>query len=144
MSIDKNLNLVVNIRDNEKYSLAVAKNNKIIYKSKDRGILPLYLAYVQKLDFADAFVADKVVGLGAAMLLVDLNIKQLNTNIISSAAYNYLQDNNIVVVYGKLVEFIANRNGDGKCPIETIADNTNDIDMFLKGVEQFLKRLDLI
>ena len=139
-----NLNIAKKLRDNEGYTIAATKDKEVIYKSKSKGILPLYLAYENNIKLDDASVADKVVGKGAAMLMVKLNIKELDTIIISKPALRYLQDNNVVVSYARLSDYIANRNKDGKCPVETMAETSLDFDAFISGVKQFLKRLELI
>jgi len=139
-----NLNIAIKLRDNKGYTIAVTKDKEVIYKSKSKGILPLYLAYENNIKLDDASVADKVVGKGAAMLMVKLNIKELDTIIISKPALRYLQDNNVVVSYARLSDYIANRNKDGKCPVETMAETSLDFDAFISGVKQFLKRLELI
>ncbi|MEX1377349.1 MAG: DUF1893 domain-containing protein [Eubacteriales bacterium] len=141
-SID--LKIAKALRDEEGYAVAIVKDENILYKSKDKGILPLYLAFDSKEDMKDASAADKIVGKGAAMFMAELGITHLDTLIISKSALKYLQECDIVVSYSKLVEYIKNRTGDGKCPVETMADASKDFDELLDGVKQFLKRLELI
>ena len=78
------------------------------------------------------------------MFMAELGIRQMDTLIISRSALEYLQDKGIVVSYSRLVEYIKNRTGDGKCPVETMADASKDFDELLDGVKRFLKRLELI
>jgi len=138
------LNMAVEYRDTQGYALVVVKDSKVVYKSKSRGIYPLYAAYINQMNFADSSAADKVVGKGAAIFFYKLNIKRLDTVVISRPALDYLQEHDVVVSYAKLVDCIENRNRDGRCPVETIAENTSEFDTFLNEVEQFLKRLEII
>lgn len=144
MTNNNDLEQAINLRDDDGYAIAIVKDGNVLYTSKARGIFGLYSAYESKLDFSDASVADRVVGAGVAMFMARLNIQKLNTNLISKPALDYLQERNIVVSYAKLVDYIANRNKDGKCPVETMADKSSDFDTFLNDVKQFLKRLEII
>ena len=144
MKKNKDLVLAIEQRDKNGYSLAVVKNEKTIYKNKSYGIYPLYAAYKDKVDFSGASAADKVVGKGAAIFFDKLNIKELDTIIISKPALEYLQQHNVVVSYAKLVDYIENRNRDGKCPVETIAQQTSQFEAFLDEVQDFLKRMGII
>lgn len=144
MTYSTDLKIAIDKRDNKEYSIAVVKDETIIYKSKSRGILPLYIAYKDGLDFLGASVADKVIGKGAAIFLATLQAKEIHTHIISKPALSYLQSNNVMVSYTTLVDFIANRADDGRCPVETMAEASKDFDTFLDDVQQFLKRLELI
>ncbi len=142
--MNKELNFAMQLRDKSGYTLVISKKNQIVYKSKEKGILPLYLAYDKKIDASGASAADKVVGKGAAYIFAEMRIKELNTIIISKPALKYLQDKDIVVTYSRLVDYISNRNKDGKCPVETMAEASSGFETFLDDVRQFLKRLELI
>ena len=144
MNSNKDIEKAKSMRDNDGYAIAIVKDDMVLYESKEKGILPLYLAYDQKIEMKDACAADKVVGRGAAMFMAELGIRQMDTLIISRSALEYLQDKGIVVSYSRLVEYIKNRTGDGKCPVETMADASKDFDELLDGVKRFLKRLELI
>ena len=141
---NKDLTLAVRLRDVDGYAIAVAKENEVLYKSKGKGIYPLYNAYRKKIDFCGASAADKVIGKGAAMLFAELDIKEINTIVISKPALKYLLDNDIMVSYTNLVDYISNRNKDGKCPVETMADASSNFKTFLADVEEFLKKLEII
>ncbi len=138
------LQKAIDLRDNGGYALAVFKDGELLFKSTSSGIYPLYKAYTDGVDFTGASAADKVVGKGAANFFKKLNVKELHTNIISKSAYEYLQSGNAVLSYENLVDFIINRTKDGKCPVETMAERSDDFEAFLLDVEQFLKRLEII
>lgn len=56
-----------------------------------------------------AAIADKVIGKGAAALLVLGDFKLVYADVISQSAYSLLQDANIETHYGKIVDHIENR-----------------------------------
>lgn len=142
--IDKDLNKAKTIRDDERQTLVVIRDLKTLYKSIDRGIKPLYLALTQNRDFVGASAADKVVGKAAAMLMAELEIKSLHTYIISESALSYLQDKGIMVSYDDKVDFIENRAKDGKCPMELIAGDTDDVKTLLIRLKDFLTKVGAI
>ncbi len=144
MKKNNDLSIAKDLRDNKKYTIAVVRDGSVIYKSKERGILPLYNAYIKGIDFSGASAADKIVGKGAAIFFEKLKPKNLHTQIISKPAISYLQSSGVVLSYEKLVEYIANRAKDGRCPVETMAEISSGFDAFADDVEQFLKRLELI
>ena len=80
----------------------------------------------------------------SAIFFEKLNVKELHTVLISKPALEYLQEHDVVVSYVKLVDYIQNRTRDGKCPVETIAQNTSRFDAFLDQVEEFLKSVGII
>ena len=128
----------------EALSLCVAKNNAIIFSSHESGILPLYQAYRHGMDFASCAAADKIVGLGAAMLWHELHIECLHAHIISAPAHAFLTAHDIDISYDILTNGIKNRTGDGFCPIETLAKKSTAFDDFILSVQSFLEEKELI
>lgn len=86
-----------------------------------RGILDL-LALVQANDdiLANAKVADKVVGKGAAALMVLGGVRQVYADVISESALLLFRQSGVEVSYGKLVDKIINRTGTDICPVEKL------------------------
>ncbi|MCK5129744.1 MAG: DUF1893 domain-containing protein [Clostridiales bacterium] len=130
---------------NNEYTLVIAKNSSIIYNSKNIGIYPIYDAATSKdIDTKDSSVADKVTGKGAALLCAYARIKCLYTGLISRSALKVLEDNGIEVSYDKLVEYIKNRTGDGRCPVESMSDSIEKPEDLLKPVKEFLVKTGMI
>lgn len=122
----------------ESLALVVVKDEEIIYKSKDRGIKPLYTAYKEmKNSLQGASLADKVIGKAAAMLCEDMEISGLYTNLISEKAIGLLDKTEIEFSYGLAVPFIKNRDGTGLCPVEKISLEVENIDKLLKEIDKF-------
>lgn len=67
-----------------------------------------------------AFIADKVIGKGAASLMCAGKVQEVYTDIISKPALNMLDDAGISIVYGQCVPNIINRTGTDLCPVEKL------------------------
>ena len=138
----KDIDIAKDLLKKKDLTLAVVKNGKIIYNSKDRGVLPLYLAVTDPAyDTEGASAADKVTGKGAALLCAYGKIKELHTGTISETAADVLKKAGITFSYDRMVPHITNRQGDGRCPVESLsadidvpADAINPIKDFLAGI----------
>ena len=69
-------------------------------------------------DLHDFSAADKVVGRATAFLYAILGVKEVYAHVMSEGALDVLKQAGISATYGKLVEHIINRKGDGICPFE--------------------------
>lgn len=95
--------------------------------SEKKGIAPIMeLLKENKELLSGAYVADKVIGKAAAMLLIEGGISYLHAEVISKHATECLQKSNIEVEYQTLVPYIVNRTGDGMCPMEETVLNITD------------------
>ena len=123
-------------------AIAVVKNGKLIFKSQEKGIKPMYiLATESKGILKGASIADKVIGKGAAMLCKYIGIKEVYGQLISSSAIDVLKESKIIYSYGKTCSYIKNRDKTDICPIEKIAANVEDMDILLERIEEFLKAI---
>ena len=123
------------------YSCAIA-NGDIIRTFTQRGVADLYDLLTQEPDFLKgALIADKVVGKGAAALMILGGIKELHTDIISSKALELFQDSDIKVSFIQEVPFIWNRDHPGWCPVETMCSEEKSAEAILPLIHNFLKRI---
>ncbi len=133
------------IRDSENLTLCVVTKDDRIIKSTERGIYPLYNITVHDImSFHGAYVADRVIGLAAALLLVKGKVQAVDTDVISDLALSTLQDAGIVVTYRTQASKIMNRQGDGRCPVETMAMKAKDTDELIIMIEGFLKKVGML
>ena len=89
--------------------------------SERRGVAPILELLREDPDSLEGgYVADKVIGKAAALLLMYGRIRALYTKVISSHALNVLKDSGIEVIYDKLVPFVINRDGTDMCPMEKL------------------------
>lgn len=139
----RDIDIAKNLLLGEQLALVAVKDGDVIYKSKDRGIKPLYTAYKEmKSSLKDASIADKVIGKAAAMLCESAEISHLYTNLISEKAIAVLEKTDIEFNYELAVPFIQNRDNTGLCPVENLSLKAEDIDKLLTGIDSFLKSIN--
>ena len=85
-----------------------------------------------------AFVADRVIGRGAALLLVLGRVERVYAELISVQALQVLQEAKIVVDYDKVVANIINRDGSDICPVEKLTMNVNNPNVAFERIKDFL------
>ena len=104
---------------NEDLSLVIVKNEKVIFKTKKPGINGLLQA-IETLDknLVKSSVADKIVGVAAAMLCVYTGISSVFAITISGPGIKVLKDNKIAYLFENKVSNILNRNKTDVCPFE--------------------------
>ena len=108
-------------------STIAAVSGDDVFTSKERGVKPLLHLLSEKKGFLKgASVADKVIGKAAALLLVLGEIKEVHSRIISEPAIQVFENHHVSFFFDKKVTRIANRTGDGLCPMETLCLNVND------------------
>ncbi len=107
----------------------------------NRGIAALYLQLNKAPGFLKgALVADKVVGKGAAALMIAGGIKALYAEVISEAAMALLTDApaGIKVEYGTIVPRIDNRAHTGMCPVEQLCLSARTAEECLPLIASFM------
>jgi hypothetical protein len=141
----KDLNLAKELLEKEELTLAVVKDGECIFKSKKRGIYPLYIAVRDiRDDMNGASAADKVIGRGAAQLYEYANIKRVFATMISEGTKKVFENANIEYEASKIVPKIMNRDKTGMCPVETISYESETIEEVLEKIEKFLKSINLL
>lgn len=135
----KDIELAKELLINEELALVVVKDGVVIYKSRDRGIRPLFTAVKEmKESLKGASIADKVIGRAAAMLSEYGQIHELYTSLISEKAIEVLDNTDIIYSYEKAVPFIQNRDLTGLCPVENLSLKVDTIEDLIRGIEDFL------
>jgi tyrosine-protein phosphatase YwqE len=135
----KDIEIAKKYLNEENLTIAVVKSKKLIFKSKEKGIKPIYkLAKEMKEIAKDGVLADKVIGKGAALLCKYIGIKEVYGELISESAIKLLEDENIKFSYLNTTEYIKNRDKTGLCPIENMAMNIEDGEILLERIEAFL------
>lgn len=105
-----------------------------------RGVADLFGLYKNEPAFLHgAMVADKVVGMAAAALMVLGQIEELYTDVISTPALTLLRQAGITVGFGQEVSLIRNRDNTGFCPLETICRDRTTAPEMLPLIEGFLR-----
>lgn len=118
--------------------MVVINNDEIITQSTDRGIKPVYDVYINAYEsLKGAFVADRITGKAAAMLLAQGGISGIYTDLVSEPAVEIFKEKGIKLQYKKRVPHILNRDMDGMCPIETISRNVGNVHELIQGIDEF-------
>lgn len=99
----------------------VVRNGDEVRIFRERGVKDLYRLLREEPQLLDgAFVADKVVGKGAAALMILGGIGELHADVISRPARLLLAASPVHVSYTLEVPYIVNRTRTGQCPVETL------------------------
>ena len=134
------MNRLIEILRSGNHSLVVAGSE--IRTFDGRGIADLYRIFTLEPDFlAGASVADKVVGKGAAALMVLGGVKEVYAGVASSAALTLLHNSGVAARCDLEVPHIINRKGDGICPVETLCSDCSTAAECLPRIEQFMQQL---
>ncbi|MCQ2369767.1 MAG: DUF1893 domain-containing protein [Paludibacteraceae bacterium] len=88
-----------------------------------------------------AAVADKVIGKGAAALMIKGGVRFVSTNKITEPALKMLTDAGIEVSYTEIIEKIINKAGDDICPLEKLLQDVTDADTAYPIIAEFVKTL---
>lgn len=105
-----------------------------------RGVADLFALVTDAPDFLrGASVADKVIGRGAALLLVKGGAHDVYAEIISSGALQVLRQAGIEVSFGTEVPHIINRAGTDVCPVEKLTACTSSPDEAYGLIKGFIE-----
>lgn len=106
-----------------------------------RGVLDLY-DFVHSGDLlCGAAVADKVIGKGAAALIVTGGVTAVYAQLISEPAYRLLIENGVAVRYALKVLNIMNRDRSGYCPLETACRDAASAEECIPIIDAFVNQI---
>ena len=118
----------------------VIRNGDVTRIFRERGVKDLYRLLTEAPELLDgAFVADKVVGKGAAALMILGGVVQLHADIVSRPALELLAAASVHVDYTLEVPGIVNRTRTGPCPVETLCRDCSDAAEALPLIRSFLE-----
>ena len=132
---------LINLLHTGGYSCVIANEGKIRIFTQ-RGVADLYDLLTREPEFLKgALIADKVVGKGAAALMILGGIKELYTDVVSSNAMDLFQTSDVKVDFVQEVPFIWNRDHTGWCPVETMCSEEESAEAILQLIRGFLERI---
>lgn len=134
---------LINILKTENCSLVLRTSDGTIHRRFGRGISDLYQIYISEphlLDDAD--VADKVVGRGAATLMIMGCVKRLHAVVMSQNALSFLNDSAVEFSCDSLVDTIINRRGDGICPVEKLTAEASCVEEATDLIMEFFAKMN--
>ncbi len=107
-----------------------------------RGVADLWqLCHDEEHFLQGAHIADKVIGKGAAALIIHGGAREVYADVISRPALALLQEHGIEVSYREMTDRIVNRRGDGLCPVETLCVDLDAIDDMVDAISNFINNL---
>lgn len=131
---------LIRILQDGNHSLVVAGDG--IRTFDGRGISDLYDLLTEHPGWLrGASVADKVVGKGAAALLILGGVRELFAGVVSTSALGLLKDSGIPVRFSQEVAHIVNRKGDGVCPVETLCKECTTTAQCLPLIREFVAKI---
>ena len=120
----------------------VIANGHRIESFHERGVKDLHRLLCDDRALLDgAFIADKVVGKGAAALMVAGGVMGVYTDVISRPALTLFSESDIDVEYGTLVENIINRAGTDICPVEKLCEECLTAEECLPLITKFIESM---
>lgn len=134
------LDTAIKILNNENVNFVAVKDNKIIYKTKERGLKAIIDIYNKNIAVLNnASIADTVTGRVAALFLSYGKISSIYSSIISDEACKIFEDDNIKFSYENKVEKILNRDKTDICPMDKLSQGVNDIDSLADKIKKFME-----
>lgn len=104
-----------------------------------QGVIDLFQLLSDEPAFLQgASMADRVVGRGAALLMVKGGVKEVFTFVLSQPALDVLRQAGITVTYDTLQPNIINRTGTDICPVEKLTADTTNPDEAFRLIGNFL------
>lgn len=132
---------IINILHTGNYS-CVIKNQTEIRTFTQRGVADLYDLYQADPAFMKgASIADKIIGKGAAALMVLGGIKTIYADIISTPALTLLREAGIETSFAQEVPHIINREKTGFCPLETACDKLKSVSEMYPVIQNFITNI---
>lgn len=122
------------------YTCVFTKNGKS-ETSDIRGVRPLLLR-LEKSDLSTFCAADRVVGAAAAFLYVLLKVEAVYALVISNRAKEIFERFGIEFYYDDICEYVINRSGDGKCPMEQAVSGIENPELALEAINKKLEALN--
>lgn len=120
----------------------VIRNGDTVRIFRERGVTDLYRLLRGEPELLHgAFIADKVVGKGAAALMVLGGVEGLFADVVSHPALDLLAGAGIAVDYTVAVPNIANRAGTGICPVEQLCEGAATAAECLPRIEGFMQKM---
>lgn len=139
------MNKLIDILDNQNATLVIRDAQGVVHTCHGRGVSDLHHILHHSPQWLNgAMVADKVVGRGAAALMILGGVKQLHAALISEQAIDFLEKAHVKFSCGKRVPAIINRAGTGLCPVETLTAHCTTPQEVLPLIDQFVSSLNPI
>ena len=126
------------------HTLAIYDQDEQLHTYDNKGVCDLYtLLTTEPQVLKGAMVADKVVGKGAAALMIEGGIAELHTHIISEPAIKLLELSGIRYSFDEKVDHIENRDKTGWCPVETLCKDMPTAGQCVPLIANFIENMKI-
>lgn len=126
------------------HALAIFDQDEQLHTYDNKGVRDLYtLLTTEPQVLKGAMVADKVVGKGAAALMIVGGIAELHTHIISEPAIKLLELSGIRYSFDEKVDHIENRDKTGWCPVETLCKDMPTAGQCVPLIANFIENMKI-
>lgn len=120
----------------------VVANEHFTLTFHERGVKDLHrLLHEEAQPLRGAYIADKVVGKGAAALMIAARAKWIYAKVISEAALELFARSDVEVEYETRTPHIINRSGTDICPVEKLCATFSSAEECLPAIDEFVKGL---
>lgn len=134
------MNELISLLHQGRYSCVIRHQSEVRTFSS-RGIFDLFRLLRDEPGFLrGACVADKVVGKGAAALMVLGGVKAVHADVVSSPALAVLRSAGIDIQFDTEVPHIQNRQGTGWCPVEKLCRDLSAPEDMLPLIAHFVEK----
>ena len=131
--------------DENDLKCVVADEEKIVYQSDAKGIIPMLelLELYEKNDIHPVYQADRIMGKAAMIIAVHCGIRQIYSDVVSKTAFRIAENNNITVRYGDLVDRILDPTRSKEGPFEAALHHIdeNDFEKSLQTIRETLEKI---
>ena len=120
----------------------VIRNGETLRLCHQRGVKDLHeLLHNEPELLRGASLADKVVGKGAAALMIAGGVAWVYADVISRAAMELFEQSRVEVQYAEIVPNIINRAGTDICPVEKLCRDCKTAVECLPLIDKFIKEM---
>ena len=121
----------------------IIHNNGATRTFHERGVKDLHRLLTQEPEIlSGASLADKVVGKGAAALMIAGGVAWVYADVISQAAMELFEQSRVDVQYGEIVPNIINRTGTDICPVEKLCQECKTAEECLPLIDKFITEMN--
>ncbi len=118
----------------------IIRNGTQIRTFRERGVKDLYRLLTEEPELLrGAFVADKVVGKGAAALMILGGVAEVYADVASTAALELFAGSGVRVECALEAAQIDNRARTGRCPVETLCLDCRTAEECLEPIRNFIQ-----
>lgn len=88
-----------------------------------------------------ALIADKVIGKGAAAIIIKGGVSEAYADVISGPALELFRNSGVEVTFKTCVPNIINRSGEDICPVEKLCSDCVTADECIPVIQEFVNNL---